>query len=95
MDEILLRLQSATRKTGKLETTITRLLEEREQLKATISSLTDELEDVRGKYQELTKQHDILKLVKTLDGEADRVQVVKKIDAYIKEIDACLKTFGD
>lgn len=95
MDEILLRLQNATRKTGKLEVLITQLLEEREELKSTVSSLTEELEEMRQKYHELNKQHDVLKLIKSLDSDTDRAQVVKKIDAYIKEIDACLKTFGD
>ncbi|RMG16070.1 MAG: hypothetical protein D6730_25570 [Bacteroidetes bacterium] len=95
MDEILLRLQQATRKSGKLKTLFSRLLEENHQLRQKIEQLEHNLQQLQQKHQKLCEQHDALKLAKSLEAPADRAIVMKKIDAYIKEIDACLKTFGD
>ncbi len=95
MDEILLRLQKATRKTAKLEQLTLRLLAERGQLRDVVSQLTEELEQLKTQHDDLQTKHKALKLVKSLNSETDRVIIEKKIDAYIKEIDACLKTFGD
>jgi hypothetical protein len=46
-------------------------------------------------YSLLSEQYEALKLVKNMENGADREAVREKIDLYLKEIDTCLKSFGE
>lgn len=97
MDELLQRLRATTKKAAKLERQILWLKEDQEHLSEEVARLKAELTDRRKAFTELEEKYEAVSLVKSLgsDNEEDRKAVQSKIDLYLKEIDICLKSFGE
>ena len=99
MDDIVQRLQVANRKVTKLEQLIHRLGQEKQELERRLQQLTDQTHKHDAAFTELQQKYEALKLAKGLGNgaanEEDRAAIHEKIDKYLKEIDICLKIFGD
>lgn len=95
MDEILRRLQHATERVAGLERELTRLKAEREHNFAQIANLQEELDKQHEAHLDLEKRYEALKMAKNVRGNADLSIFREQIDAYIKDIDTCLKILGD
>jgi len=95
MDELLRRLQETNRKAAKLERIILRMNEEKEKLRGHLDALKTEVASQEVTIVEMQGKHEAVKLAKHIGPDTDRKAVQEKIDLYIKEIDACLKRFGE
>jgi predicted nucleic acid-binding Zn-ribbon protein len=98
MDNLLPRLQATNRKAAKLERLLLRLKQEKHQLLDQIAELNDALEAKEKEYAEMHEKYEALKLAKSIgtgNGTYDKEAVQNMIEDYIKEIDICLKNFGD
>ncbi|MEZ4777361.1 MAG: hypothetical protein R3D00_29560 [Bacteroidia bacterium] len=95
MDELLHKFQGTNQKAAKLERLLLRLRQEHDQMKEKIEELTQALEEKDREMAALTEKYEAVKLVKSINNGQDLQAVQAKIDDYIKEIDICLKNFGD
>ena len=95
MDELLRRLQETNRKAVKLERLILRMKEEKEKLRTNFDALKTEMASRDTELNEMQEKYEAVKLAKQISPDTDRKAVQEKIDLYIKEIDACLKRFGE
>ena len=99
MDEFLQRLQATNRKAAKLERLLLRLKQENGQLLKQIAELEKALGEKEHSYNEIQEKYEAVKLVKSMnngtEAHHDKEAVQAMIEEYIKEIDICLKNFGD
>ena len=95
MDELLRRLQETNRKAIKLERLILRMKEEKDKLRNNFDALRTEMASRDTELNEMQEKYEAVKLAKQISPDTDRKAVQEKIDLYIKEIDACLKRFGE
>lgn len=95
MDELLRRLQETNRKAVKLERLILRMKEEKDKLRNNFDALKTEMASRDTELNEMQEKYEAVKLAKQISPDTDRKAVQEKIDLYIKEIDACLKRFGE
>ncbi|MCB0835439.1 MAG: hypothetical protein KDD63_09765 [Bacteroidetes bacterium] len=98
MDNLLPRLQATNRKAAKLERLLLRLKQEKEQLLEQVEELNQTLEVKEKAYLDMQEKYEALKLAKSIGTETgtyDKEAVQTMIEDYIKEIDICLKNFGD
>jgi len=95
MDELLRRLQETNRKAVKLERLILRMKEEKDKLRSNFDALKTEMASRDTELNEMQEKYEAVKLAKQISPDTDRKAVQEKIDLYIKEIDACLKRFGE
>ncbi|MEL6674401.1 MAG: hypothetical protein AAFR61_19490 [Bacteroidota bacterium] len=96
MDELLRKLQETNRKMGRLERVILKLKDEKAQLAETVGVLKSALADKDRALDQVEDRIEAAKLSQHLDTDDVARQAVKdKIDMYIKEIDECLKSFGE
>ncbi|MEL6250470.1 MAG: hypothetical protein AAFR87_00560 [Bacteroidota bacterium] len=95
MDELLRRLQETNRKAIKLERLILRMKEEKDKLRSNFDALKTEMASRDTELNEMQEKYEAVKLAKQISPDTDRKAVQEKIDLYIKEIDACLKRFGE
>ncbi|MEM6804765.1 MAG: hypothetical protein AAF696_25430 [Bacteroidota bacterium] len=95
MDELLRRLQESNRKAAKLERLVLRMKEDKEKLRSNFDALKTEMASREEELEGMKEKYEAVKLAKHMDPSTDRKAVQEKIDLYIKEIDACLKRFGE
>lgn len=97
MDNLLQRLQEANRTATKLEWLILRIKQENDQLLKKVSDLSNQLEDKGKDLDEMVEKYEAMKLVKSISADSNGNQdaVHEKIELYLKEIDICLKNFGE
>ncbi|MEZ4830150.1 MAG: hypothetical protein R3C61_28280 [Bacteroidia bacterium] len=57
--------------------------------------MKQKIEEKDREMTALTEKYETAKLVNSLQNGQDLLAVQAKIDDYIKEIDICLKNFGD
>ncbi|MDW3650384.1 MAG: hypothetical protein R8P61_25135 [Bacteroidia bacterium] len=95
MDELLRRLQETNRKAIKLERLILRMKEEKDKLRNNFDALKTEMASRDVELNDMQEKYEAVKLAKQISPDTDRKAVQEKIDLYIKEIDACLKRFGE
>ena len=95
MDELLRRLQETNRKAIKLERLILRMKEEKDKLRNNFDALKTQMASRDTELNEMQEKYEAVKLAKQISPDTDRKAVQEKIDLYIKEIDACLKRFGE
>ena len=95
MNDFLQKLQTSNRKAAKLERLVLNLIQERGQLLQEIVKLKDELSEKENSHSEIQEKYEALKLVKSMGNHHDKEAVQATIEEYIKEIDICLKNFGD
>lgn len=81
---------------GRLERVILKLKDEKAQLAETVGVLKSALADKDRALDQVEDRIEAAKLSQHLDTDDVARQAVKdKIDMYIKEIDECLKSFGE
>jgi chromosome segregation ATPase len=95
MDEVLRILQQMQRKAVRLERQVRQLQTQQEALQVQLSELESNLSQKEAAYAALEKQYEAAKMVKQLDLGEDPESLRTKIDLYLKEIDICLKNFGE
>ena len=95
MDELLLKLQEANQSIVILAQRIKKVKEEKETLLQKIESLEQTIDDKQRDYEEMVERYEAVKLVKSIENPELKASVQEKIDWYLKEIDTCLKNFGD
>lgn len=95
MEKLFPRLQAVSRKVVKLERLVLRLSREKTQLEEQVSQLEKEKAALQQQQEETLQKYEAAKLVKSLHHTEDRDAVQLKIDRYLKEIDDCLKIFGE
>ena len=95
MENLLRKLQENNRKAAKLERLILRLKEDNGKLHKQLRDLRKAVEAKEEAYTEILEKYEAVKLVKHIDNDQDKAAIQAKIDLYIKEIDACLKNFGE
>ena len=99
MDEFLQRLQATNRKAAKLERLLLRLKQENSQLLNQITELESTIEEKERSFHEMKEKYEAAKLVSNMSLEngnhQDKEAVQAMIEEYIKEIDICLKNFGE
>lgn len=95
MVNLLPKLQEIGRKLTKLERVIVRLRKENQQLSERVQELEKELDGMQQEQKSTEEKYEAIKLVKSLPPQSDLTAVHEKIDLYLKEIDICLKNFGD
>lgn len=95
MDELIQQLGQLASTTQKLEKYILHLKSENLELKNQIESLTLAQQIKGNELSALQQKYEANKLVKGLVDKADQEEIKEKIDSYLKEIDICLKFFGD
>ena len=97
MDNLLQRLQEANRTAAKLERLILRMKQENDQLQKMLEVLEGKLEEKERDYEEMVEKYEAVKLAKSLspNSNGNHEAVHEKIDLYLKEIDICLKNFGE
>ncbi|MEM8887243.1 MAG: hypothetical protein AAGD28_04590 [Bacteroidota bacterium] len=79
----------------KLERLILRMKEEKDKLRNNFDALKTEMASRDTELNEMQEKYEAVKLAKQISPDTDRKAVQEKIDLYIKEIDACLKRFGE
>lgn len=95
MDELIRRLQVLSRKAAKLEAVVESLKTDNKTLEGRVAELENGVASQTEAYQTMVEQYETLKLVKSLDTSESRDAIKAKIDLYLKEIDLCLKSFGE
>ncbi|MEM7370592.1 MAG: hypothetical protein AAF587_18415 [Bacteroidota bacterium] len=95
MVNLLPKLQEIGRKLTKLERVILHLRKENQQLNKRVQELEKEVRGLQEEQKTTEEKYEAIKLVKSLPQHADLATVHEKIDLYLKEIDICLKNFGD
>ncbi|MEM7655912.1 MAG: hypothetical protein AAF399_07275 [Bacteroidota bacterium] len=95
MEKLFPRLQEVSRKVVKLERMVLRMNREKAQLQEQVSQLEQEKKALFQQHEEIQQKYEAAKLVKSLHTTEDREAVQLKIDRYLKEIDDCLKIFGE
>lgn len=95
MVNVLPKLQEIGRKIAKLERVIVRLKKENQQLEEQVKELQHQLNGEQEAHKIVQEKYEAVKLVKSLPQNLDVAAVQEKIDLYLKEIDICLKNFGD
>ncbi|MDX2247664.1 MAG: hypothetical protein SF052_12845 [Bacteroidia bacterium] len=95
MDELLQKFQGTNQKAAKLERLLLRLRQDHDQMQAKIEALTKALEEKDREITALTEKYEALNRAKSLNNGPDVQAIQAKIDDYLKEIDICLKNFGD
>ncbi|MEL6132019.1 MAG: hypothetical protein AAFR59_01505 [Bacteroidota bacterium] len=95
MNELLLKLQEANRAVNQLMQMLEKAKEEKEALLQRVEGLEQSLDEKHKAYDELVERYEAVKLVKVIESPEVKASVQEKIDWYLKEIDTCLKNFGD
>ncbi|MEO0583398.1 MAG: hypothetical protein AAF135_14330 [Bacteroidota bacterium] len=95
MNELLLKLQEANRAVNQLMQMLEKAKEEKEILSRKVVELEQSIDDKQHAYDELIERYEAIKLVKVIENPEVKASVQEKIDWYLKEIDTCLKNFGD
>ena len=95
MENLLRKLQETNRKAAKLERLILRLQEDNGKLQEQLRNMQKAVEAKDEAYSEMKEKYEAVKLVKHIDNDQDKAAIQAKIDLYIKEIDACLRNFGE
>ncbi|MEM6262381.1 MAG: hypothetical protein AAGI38_07735 [Bacteroidota bacterium] len=95
MKDVLDRLDEIHQKVDKLSETVRRLTEENQRLQSLVEQKSGERAHYERSYHELTEKYQTLKLTKGVaNGNGSQQALKEKIDAYIQEIDQCLKILG-
>lgn len=95
MDELIRQLSQLASTTQKLEKYVQQLKSENLALKNQVESLTLAQQEKESEFSALQERYEANKLVNGLVERADQEEIKDKIDNYLKEIDICLKIFGD
>jgi hypothetical protein len=95
MDQLLPRLQEVSRKAHKLAQLVVRLQQDKLKLEEEKKTLIHQMKELEGRHEEALQRYEAVKLAKSLHQTEDRETVQAKIDLYLKEIDDCLKNFGE
>ena len=98
MKELLVRLGEIGEKAEYLNQKSEMLVEANRALRNRIAELESQLTERNEAFEELSSQHEILKLARKMDGDGENAaseEIKKKINEYIREIDQCLRLIGD
>ncbi len=95
MDDLIRQLTLLASTTQKLEKYVQKLKSENLALQNQIVDLKQEQQQKEEELIVLQEKYEANKLVKGLVESADRDEIKEKIDTYLKDIDICLKIFGD
>lgn len=95
MDGLLHKIQETNRKAAKLERLLLRLKQERDEFEKKVVELEKIIEGKDATIEELEEKYEMVKVAKSMTNGQNLEEVYAKIDDYIKEIDICLKNFGD
>lgn len=95
MEDLLQRLQEITGRAAVLERVLKQLQADRSRLVEQLAELESRLAQQNGAYDALVERHEALKQAAQPDGKWNREAMQAQIDQYLKEIDDCLKNFGD
>ena len=69
--------------------------QENDRLRKTVGESEEKLKRAQDQIQELRTQVDVLKLNAGELATADKKEIEKKINAYLKEIDRCIALLGE
>ena len=95
MPEIESRLKQIQDKLQNLLKDHSTALKENHRLEKEIEKLKQQSKDQLQTIESLRQQADILKLNSAELNEADKKEIEKRINSYIKEIDRCIALLGE
>jgi chromosome segregation ATPase len=95
MDELLRQIQQVQRKARQMGQQLEKMQARQAALQQQLMEAREALSEKEKAFALLTEQYEALKLIKSMDNGTDREAVREKIDLYLKEIDTCLKSFGE
>ena len=95
MDELIRQLNNLTITTQKLEKYVQQLHTEKQDLIRKIAVLEEEQQAKEEEFIALRERYEANKAVKGLVEVENSDEIKEKIENYLKEIDICLKIFGD
>ncbi|GAB4421157.1 MAG: hypothetical protein OHK0039_35640 [Bacteroidia bacterium] len=95
MDGLIRRLKDVQKKLLHMRQRMEALAADNHRLATQVSDLEAELRRKEATIADLQERYEAAKLVKHLNNPADREAIQVKIDHYLKQIDTCLKSFGD
>jgi chromosome segregation ATPase len=95
MENLLHKLNEIIRKSEVLSQQVENLAKENRLLKARMGELDGQLLQRDENIESLKEAISALQLAHTQTGDNGREELKTKIDAYLHEIDECLKFFGE
>lgn len=94
---MLEKLDEISEKAEYLSSRTADLVTENRSLKSKIATLEEQLSEREGAYSRLSEQLEIVRMARSMEGKngSEHAEEFKqKINAYIREIDQCLKLIG-
>jgi cell division septum initiation protein DivIVA len=97
VENLLARLAEIGEKADYLNQKSQALVQENRSLRNRIAELEGKIRHQQQENKELSEQHEIIKLARSVDtrDEDANEELKRKINDYIREIDQCLKLIGD